>query len=195
MRSLQNYIISTNNRYNNKVDVGDKELILNTEITERDYMFVNRIATVISTPLEVKTPIEKGDDIIVHHNVFRRWFDIRGDEKNSTSFLSEDTYFVTEDQVFAYKRDKEWKGLPDFCFVKPVENKDEWGLKDDANLAGELIYTNDYLSSIGVSIGDVVGFKPNSEYEFTIDGQKLYRILSNHITINYGSKRENSSSS
>ena len=69
MRSLQNYIISTNNRYNNKVDVGDKELILNTEITERDYMFVNRIATVISTPLEVKTPIEKGDDIIVHHNV------------------------------------------------------------------------------------------------------------------------------
>lgn len=195
MRSLQNYIISTNNRYNNKVDVGDKELILNTEITERDYMFVNRIATVISTPLEIKTPIEKGDDIIVHHNVFRRWFDIRGDEKNSTSFLSEDTYFVTEDQVFAYKRDEEWKGLPDFCFVKPVENKDEWGLKDDANLAGELIYTNDYLSSIGVSIGDVVGFKPNSEYEFTIEGQKLYRILSNHITINYGSKRENSSSS
>lgn len=195
MRSLQNYIISTNNRYNNKVDVGDKELILNTEITERDYMFVNRIATVISTPLEVKTPIEKGDDIIVHHNVFRRWFDIRGAEKNSTSFLSEDTYFVTEDQVFAYKRDEEWKGLPDFCFVKPVENKDEWGLKDDANLAGELIYTNDYLSSIGVSIGDVVGFKPNSEYEFNIEGQKLYRILSNHITINYGSKRENSSSS
>ena len=97
-------------------------------------MFVNRIATVISTPLEVKTPIEKGDDIIVHHNVFRRWFDIRGAEKNSTSFLSEDTYFVTEDQVFAYKRDEEWKGLPDFCFVKPVENKDEWGLKDDANL-------------------------------------------------------------
>ena len=28
-----------------------------------------------------------------------------------------------------------------------------------------------------------------------IEGQKLYRILSNHITINYGSKRENSSSS
>tara|TARA_B110000495_G_scaffold137438_1_gene120499 strand:- start:568 stop:1155 length:588 start_codon:yes stop_codon:yes gene_type:complete len=195
MRSLQNYIISTNNRYNNKVDVGDKELILNTEITERDYMFVNRIATVISTPLELKTPIKKGDDIIVHHNVFRRWFDIRGAEKNSTSFLSEDTYFVTEDQVFAYKRDEEWKGLPDFCFVKPVENKDEWGLKDDANLAGELIYTNDYLSSIGVSTGDVVGFKPNSEYEFNIEGQKLYRILSNHITINYGSKRENSSSS
>ena len=195
MQSLFDYIISTENRYNNVVNIDEKKLIVNTEITERDHIFVNRIGIVCSCPLTGDATIKKGDDVILHHNVFRRWFDIRGDEKNSTSFLSEDTYFVTEDQVFAYKRDEEWKGLPDFCFVKPVENKDEWGLKDDANLAGELIYTNDYLSSIGVSTGDVVGFKPNSEYEFNIEGQKLYRILSNHITINYGSKRENSSSS
>jgi len=72
---------------------------------------------------------------------------------------------------------------------------DTWALDTDENLKGELVYTNSQLSSLGVSIGDVVGFTPNSEYEFNIDGQKLYRILSNHITINYGPKKKNNTSS
>ena len=27
---------------------------------------------------------KEGDQVIVHHNVFRRWYDIRGIEKNSS---------------------------------------------------------------------------------------------------------------
>ena len=34
-------------------------------------------------------------------------------------------------------------------------------------------------------VGDLVGFRPKSEYEFIIDGEKLYRVLSNFITIKY----------
>ena len=37
----------------------------------------------------------------------------------------------------------------------------------------------------GFNKGDLVGFTPNSEYEFVIDGQKLYRVLSKFITIKY----------
>ena len=48
-----------------------------------------------------------------------------------------------------------------------------------------MIRNLDYLKELGLSEGDVVGFKPDSEYEFNIDGQKLYRILSNYITTNY----------
>jgi len=192
MKSIHNYIISTKNRYNNKVAVEGKELIINTEITERDHVFVNRIGKVQATPIEIKSPVKEGDEIIVHHNVFRKWFDIRGEEKNSTNFLSEDTYFVTPDQVFAYKRDNKWKSLPGFCFVKPLSKEDQWSIQGDENLSGELVYTNDHLSSLGVFEGDVIGFMPDSEYEFTIEGQKLYRILSNHVTINYGSTAESS---
>ena len=36
-----------------------------------------------------------------------------------------------------------------------------------------------------VEKGDLIGFRPSSEYEFIIDGQKLYRLLSNFITIKY----------
>ena len=44
------------------------------------------------------------------------------------------------------------------------------------------MYSNEYLDDLGVSCGDVVGFKPNSEYEFNIENEKLYRVLSNYIT-------------
>ena len=36
-----------------------------------------------------------------------------------------------------------------------------------------------------VNVNDIVGFTPNSEYEFVIDGERLYRVLSNFITIKY----------
>ena len=87
MKSLYNYIISTNDRYNNKTSVKGKELILNTEITERDYEFVNRIGTVISAPINIKTSIKPGDQVIVHHNVFRRWYDVKGKERNSGNYI------------------------------------------------------------------------------------------------------------
>ena len=51
------------------------------------------------------------------------------------------------------------------------------------------MYSNSELSSLGLSIGDVVGFTPDSEYEFEIEGDKLYRILSNQVTINYGQEK------
>ena len=115
--------------------------------------------------------------------------------KKFCSFLKENEYLVTQDQIFAYKRNENWECLPEYCFVKPLYKNDKWALKTDENLSGVLTYSNDGLSSLGVSIGDVVGFTPDSEYEFEVEGEKLYRILSNHITINYGSQKKSYRSS
>jgi hypothetical protein len=194
MQSLFEYIISTENRYNNVVNIDEKKLIVNTEITERDHIFVNRIGTVCSCPLTGNATIKKGDDVILHHNVFRRWYDQHQNERNSASYVGENKYLVASDQIYAYKRNGEWKCLPDYCFVKPIYKEDDWALQNDENLSGELVYLNKKLEDLGLSKGSIVGFTPNSEYEFTIDGQKLYRILSNQITINYGSTTKNSSS-
>ena len=188
MQSLFEYIISTENRYNNTIDVEGKELVVNTEVTERDYMFVNRIGKIVKLPLYNNSELKENDEVIVHHNVFRRWIDVEGIQKNSSSFLNENEYLVSDDQIFAYKRNNKWKSLPNFCFVKPLYKKDKWALKTDENLLGILTYSNDKLNQLGVSVGDVVGFTPDSEYEFNIEGEKLYRIFSHHITIKYGTK-------
>ena len=190
MKSLYNYIISTESRYSNKVDVEDKELILNTEVTERDYHFVNRIGTIVNVPININTIAKPGDKAIVHHNVFRRWYDVRGNERNSASYIDENMYMVNADQIYAIHDGNKWVCLNEYCFVEPVDNDDIWSLDSEKKLVGKLTYTNKYLESLGLTCGDLVGFTPDSEYEFNIDDKKLYRILSKEITINYGHKEK-----
>ena len=108
MKSLYDFIIEPiGERYNNTKKVDDKELILNTEVFNHQY--INREAKVISTPNLVKTNIQPGDTVIVHHNVFRRWHDMKGVERNSRSYINEKTYAVRQDQIFLFKRDDIWQ--------------------------------------------------------------------------------------
>ena len=80
MRSLYDFIIEPiGDRYNNVEKIGDKELIVNTEIFNHQH--VNRTAKVLAIPKLIGTNIKIGDTVIVHHNVFRRWHNIRGEEK------------------------------------------------------------------------------------------------------------------
>jgi hypothetical protein len=46
-------------------------------------------------------------------------------------------------------------------------------------------YMDPILSKNGVKEGDLVGFTPYSEYEFVIDGDRLYRVLTTEISIKY----------
>ena len=39
------------------------------------------------------------------------------------------------------------------------------------------------LKKQGVNKGDKVSFQPNSEYEFNVDGEKLYRMFDSNITL------------
>jgi len=185
MRAIHDFIIETDNRYNNTVDVDGAELVVNTEITERDAQFVNRIGTVVAVPTAREVAIQVGDKVVVHHNVFRRWYDMKGKEKNCGSFINENQYIVSEDQVFAYKRGDEWKACLRYCFVKPIKDDSEWRETMYKHLQGELVFTDPYLDELGIKPGTIVGFTPDSEYEFTIDDQLLYRIYSTQITIEY----------
>ena len=179
MKSVYNFVVTPKGkRYNNKKSIGDKELILNTEIF--NHQFVNRLAKVISTPIIGDTDIKPGDIVVVHHNVFRRWHNIRGEEKNSKSYFNESTYLINPDQIFLYKRNKEWITPKGYCFVKPLKTTNQFNIESEKPLQGIVKYSDDT-----VKVNDLIGFRPGSEYEFIIDGERLYRVLSNLITIKY----------
>ena len=179
MKSVYNFVVKPKGeRYNNTKKLDGGELILNTEIFNHQY--VNRKAIVISTPLIGDTDIKPGDTVIVHHNVFRRWHNQYGEEKNSRSYFNEDTYFINHDQIFLYKRDKEWTAPKGYCFVIPLKNQNPLNVDLEKPLQGIVKYTDGTIE-----VNSLVGFTPNGEYEFIVDGERLYRVLSKFITIKY----------
>ena len=179
MKSVYNFVVTPKGeRYNNKKKVGDSELILNTEIFNHQY--VNREAIVISTPIVGDTDIKPGDTVVVHHNVFRRWHNMKGIEKNSKSYFDESTYFINHDQIFLYKRKDKWVAPKGYCFIKPLKQHNPLDVDLERPLQGIVKYSDGT-----VKVNDLVGFRPSSQYEFIVDGERLYRVLSNFITIKY----------
>jgi len=179
MKSVYNFVVTPKGeRYNNIKKIGNSELILNTEIYNHQY--VNKEAVVISTPIIGDTDIKPGDTVIVHHNVFRRWHDVRGVEKNSRSFFNESTYFINHDQIFLYKRNDKWTAPKGYCFIKPLKAIDQFNIESERPLQGIIKYSDGTVKN-----GDLIGYRPNTQSEFMVDGERLYRVLSNLITIKY----------
>ena len=116
-------------------------------------------------------------------NVFRTFRDIKGKEKKSKSFYKDNLYFVSPNQIYAYKRTTQWKALKGFNFVQPLKENNMFSINKEKPLVGILKFKDPNLR--GVTEQDLVGFKPESEYEFVLDKMKLYRVSSNSITIKY----------
>ncbi len=184
MQSMYDFIVKpVGNRYNNKVKVGDRELITNTSV--ETFKAINNMAEVVSVPLLYETDIKVGDKVIIHHNVFRRFYDIKGKQKNSRSYFTEDLYFVSPDQIYLYGDSHKWQSFGDRCFIKPIKNNDQFSLEKERKLIGILKIGNSSLNELKITPGDLVGYKPYGEFEFIIDEERLYCMKSNDIVIKY----------
>ena len=184
MNSLYKFLIKpVNKRYNNEKKVGDKTLVINTKI--ENHRFVSREAVVVSTPLAFKSKIKPGDIVIVHFNVFRRFYDIRDQEKDSSSYFKDDLYFCDPYQIYLYKRDDKWMTHLDYCFVKPIIDNNVLNQNKEKPLTGILKYSNNILKDMGVEEEDLVGFTPVSEFEFIVDNERFYCMKSNDIVVKH----------
>jgi len=178
MKAYKDFIVSPiGERYNNSTKVGEKELILNTEIFNHQY--VNRLAKVIVTPLLFQSPISVGDEVIVHHNVFRRWHDVKGREKNSRSYWKDNKYLISQDQIYLYKKDF-WIATVGNSIIKPIKSNDNFSFKKEKELVGIIKYSDGTFNK-----DELVGYRPGIECEDFINGERLYRVKNKFITIKY----------
>ena len=179
MKPVFDYVVKPNgSRYNNSKKVADKELILNTEIFNHE--FINREAIITSVPAYNPNNLQVGDVVILHHNVFRRWYNVKGKEKNGRGFLNEDEHLVSQDQVFMFKRNHIWNCLPGYSFVKPIKSKDGFSTDKERPLVGIVKYSDGTFLPT-----QLIGFSPNDEFEFIVDGERLYRVINKYINIEY----------
>ena len=184
MKSLYDFIVEPlGDKYSNTVNIDGKSLVLNTKI--ESFKFVNRLAKVIKTPLAFNLDIKVGDIVVIHQNVFRTFYDMKGKKKKSRSFFKDNLYFCSIDQIYLYKNSNGWNSFGDRCFIKPIKSKDDLTLDKEASLIGILKYGNSSLNKLKINPGDLVGYTPNGEWEFLVEKERLYCMKSNDIVIKY----------
>ena len=185
MKSPFSFIVTpiNNRRYDNIKKIGDVDFITST--SEEDHTVSNRYAKVVETPLGYNGEVKIGDTLLVHHNVFKFYNDMYGKRKSGKSFFKENLFFIDSDQFFLFKNKGKWKGYGKYCFVKPAEAKDSFIKKSGTiePLIGTLIYSNSQLKKMGLKEGDEISYQPESEYEFNVDGEILYRMCTNNIKL------------
>ncbi len=185
MRSPFYFIVKPvdDKRYNNTKSVSGIELITST--SEENHKASNREGIVEATPLGYTGEIKVGDTLLVHHNVFKFYNDMKGRQRSGRSFFKDDLFFVDNEQFFMYKNDKGWNAHDRYCFVEPIKKEDSVIYKNSIEepLVGIMRYPNEYLTSMGLKPGDRISFTPESEYEFTVDDEKLYRVYDHQITM------------
>ena len=104
---------------------------------------------------------------------------MKGKERNSRSYWKEDKYIISEDQIYLYKKEN-WIAMPGFSFIQPIKSNDKLTSETEQPLMGIIKYSDGTFKK-----SDLVGFTPNSKYEFIIEGKRLYRVLNKFITIKY----------
>ena len=180
MKSLYYFIVKPlNDRYDNTRTVAGTDLIINSGI--EDHRFISKKAVVVSTPAAYATKINIGDELYIHHNIFRRWYDQKGKERNSSTHFKDDLYFVSLEQIYMYNL----KTHLDYCFVKPLKNQSVLENRKEQPNVGIVKYSNKSLEALGITPGTLITFTPNSEFEFIIEGERLYCMKSNDIALTH----------
>ena len=156
-------------------------IIINTGIENHKY--TNRYAELLSKPIHDDSELMVGDICIVHHNCFRTYYDMKGKQRKSAEYFRNNTYLIPEEKMYLYKRNEVWKPIKDYCFISPVsysQQDDVYVPKEEEEHVGHVRFGN----SDNFKQGDLVGYRKNREYEFDIDGEKLYRMRIKDILVN-----------
>jgi hypothetical protein len=178
MRPLHHFIVRIPNKFKDEVSFNGGKLKLVSKFNEFEHR--HNSAEIIGAPKGFDCV---GDTLYFHHHVvMEQMYDI-----------GDDLYLVNYDPDGGYGnhaiavQDKTGNidMLGDWCFVLPPDEPEEetsdsgiiLSIKEEPKLEGELLSLPRDAEWIGAESGDVVGYRPNSEYEMELqDGTKVYRM-------------------
>lgn len=166
-------------KFINTKEVGGKTLITNTSIEHASN--VNRIGVVVSLPLNYEGNIVIGDHVVVQHNIFRTYFDGQGKTRESDFHIKDNLFQVSPELIYLIIRGDEKISVDNYVFITPIIENKKWIGDTELEHVGIVKYTNEILLKKGVNVGDKIAFSTDSEYEFLLEGERLYRMRTNTI--------------
>jgi len=190
MKSLRNFLVKVPKKTENTVNVGGKEIFIETKFNEFDHRI--SFGEILSVPAKFDTGAEPGDTLIFHHHV----------TSSKGLDVGEDTYIVNHDEgvgtlshAFAYRRksDGELVMLCDWLFVQPIDDPEDdvedsgivtkLGAFKERRDVAKVYMPHPDLSRQGVVPGDIVGFEKHSDYKVKLDnGDVVYRMRVSNIS-------------
>jgi len=184
MKSLKNFIVEIEKELQDEIttDSGLK-LYIDTKYNEFEHRTTE--GKILSVPLKYYTGAKDGDTLYFHHHVVING----GSPLNKTDkqyVVNYDDIHAAQNQAIAYKdRDSgEIVPIKGWALLEPVKKDDKGSegaieivtLEEDPVTEGVVSFSTNELDEIGVSEGDVVGFKKNRDYRIKIDGKEYYRV-------------------
>lgn len=170
-------------RYANERD----GLILSS--SQEDHRYSNRVGVVKYLPAGYKGPIREGCHLMVHHNIFKFYNDMSGQQRSGRAFLGSDEFLVEEGQYYMWREEgSDWTAVGDYAFVEPAPASHDFMFMNVKNepLTGFVRYSNERLCALGVFEDTRVVFAPESEYSFYVDGIEMYRMRTDDILLSDG---------
>ena len=168
-------------QYNNTKKIANLEFTVNTSI--EDATFVNRLGIVCAVPNGGQIPLDS--IVVVHHNVFRTYLDMKGRKRKSNEYFRDEQYLVNPNRIYMYNEGDGWKTTEEYCFINPIDYIQDGDLYRSDKEKEEHVGIVKHGRIKNVLEGDLIAFTKNSEYEFNIDGEKIYRMKNNDICIKF----------
>lgn len=187
MFGLENFIIKPKdgNRYLNTKKVGDKEMIVCTSVEESKD--VQRVGVVVGLPFNYKGDIIIGQEVIVHHNVFRITLNDWGVPMHSHFHIENDLYSVPSELIYMKIENGEYVSFDENVLIKPFFQEDLVEGNVQKRQIGVLEFVSKNLQKLGLKKDDIVVYKKDSEHYFNIDDKNYYRMPSDRVLakVNY----------
>ena len=196
IKLLFDVLVHVPDMYQRSERIGSKEIHFVTGMN--DVSKTIRYGTVLEVPEYFDTNLQEGDIVYFHHNIVRRSVNNEGEYMHGPFEVDRTLglYNCPLEEIYGVERDGRFFCLEPFCFIKPVKNdiiKKQGKIltveevTEKPNI-GIIRYGNSQLKGLGFNEGDQIVFKVDSEYEFTVRGEKLYRMTTNKILSHwYGS--------
>lgn len=183
MRTFNLFVVELEKTINDTITTSSGlELYVDNRFDE----FKNRITEgpVVASPFKYKTGVKPGDTLYFHHLVvINEGQPLTGDDNHYLVKYDED--HAINNQAIAFKDSDtgDVHPLAGWSLLEPIEEEtvqessiiEVVKLEEKLPTRGRVAFTSSGIEEIGLSVGDVVGFKENRDYRITIDGKEYYR--------------------
>jgi co-chaperonin GroES (HSP10) len=184
MKAMHHFIVELENQFHDTITTkGGIKFHIDPKWNEFEYRVVE--GPVKALPAKHDTPVGIGDTLYFHHLVvLQDGQRLGGTEKDFLVLY--DPITCVSNQAIAYKDQMtgEVKPLGDWCLLSPIPQEDDVTsdvievvqFKKKPPKTAKLWRGNAQTMEMGLTEGDIVGFKKNMDYSLMIDGQEKYRV-------------------